>query len=63
MFSSNIKRELCFGGQYSILSKNKTISGMGLSILFDGLLKAINISSSNKTIFIPSGHDKIYQVN
>ena len=58
MFSSNIKRELCFGGQYSILSKNKTISGMGLSILFDGLLKATNISSSNKTIFIPSGHDK-----
>ena len=58
IFSENIKRELCFGGQYSIVSNNKIINGMGLSILFDGLLKATKIPSSKKTIFVPLNHDK-----
>ena len=57
IFSKNIKRELCFGGQYSIVSNNKIINGMGLSI-FDGLLKATKIPSSKKTIFVPLNHDK-----
>ena len=58
IFSENLKRELCFGGQYSINLGNKTINGMGLSILFDGLLKATTISKSKKCIFIPFNHDK-----
>ena len=40
------------------ISNNKIISGMGLSILFDGLLKATKIPSSKKTIFVPLNHDK-----
>tara|TARA_B100000686_G_scaffold327034_1_gene385517 strand:+ start:15659 stop:16804 length:1146 start_codon:yes stop_codon:yes gene_type:complete len=58
IFSENIKRELCFGGQYTINANNKNIYGMGLSILFDGLLKSTKISTNNKVIFIPLNHDK-----
>ena len=58
IFSENIKRELCFGGQYTINTNNKNIYGMGLSILFDGLLKSTKISTNNKEIFIPLHHDK-----
>ena len=58
IFSENIKRELCFGGQYSILKNKKNIKGMGLSILFDGLLKSTVIKHKNKAIFIPVNHDK-----
>ena len=47
IFSSEIKREIGFGGQYFINVNGREETGMGLSILFDGLLRASNIK--NKT--------------
>ena len=58
IFSSNMKRELGFGGQYVLNSNNNKYTGMGLSILFDGLLRATNIDDEQKRIYIPLKHDK-----
>ena len=47
IFSSTIKREIGFGGQYFISVNGKKETGMGLSILFDGLLRASNSIKKN----------------
>lgn len=47
IFSSTIKREIGFGGQYFISVNDKKETGMGLSILFDGLLRASNSIKKN----------------
>ena len=47
IFSSSIKRELGFGGQYFINTNGKRENGMGLSILFDGLLRASKLTRDN----------------
>ena len=47
IFSSSIKRELGFGGQYFINTNGKQENGMGLSILFDGLLRASKLTRDN----------------
>ena len=57
IFSSNIKRELGFGGEYILEFNDIHYNGMGLSILFDGLLKATNIEDKQKRILIPLKHD------
>lgn len=57
IFSSNIKRELGFGGEYIIDLNGKKRTGMGLSILFDGLLRATHIQDNQKRVFIPYQHD------
>ena len=57
IFSSNIKRELGFGGEYILEINDNKYKGMGLSILFDGLLKTTNINNKQKRIFIPLNHD------
>ena len=57
IFSSNIKRELGFGGEYTIKLNGKNQTGMGLSILFDGLLRTANIKDNQKRVFIPYKHD------
>ena len=57
IFSSNIKRELGFGGEYILEFNDNHYNGMGLSILFDGLLKATNIEDKQKRILIPLNHD------
>ena len=57
IFSSNIKRELGFGGEYILELNNNKHNGIGLSILFDGLLRATNIDDKQKRIFIPLKHD------
>jgi ATP phosphoribosyltransferase regulatory subunit len=57
IFSSNIKRELGFGGEYVLEVNDNKYKGMGLSILFDGLLKTTNINNKQKRIFVPLNHD------
>ena len=57
IFSSNIKRELGFGGEYILELNHNKHNGIGLSILFDGLLRATNIDDKQKRIFIPLKHD------
>ena len=57
IFSSNIQRELGFGGEYILELNNNKHNGIGLSILFDGLLRATNIDDKQKRIFIPLKHD------
>jgi ATP phosphoribosyltransferase regulatory subunit len=57
IFSTNIKRELGFGGEYTIELNEKKQTGMGLSILFDGLLRATNVKDNQKRIFIPYKHN------
>tara|TARA_Y100001970_G_scaffold291021_1_gene426735 strand:+ start:7154 stop:8356 length:1203 start_codon:yes stop_codon:yes gene_type:complete len=57
IFSSNIKRELGFGGEYNIELNGKKETGMGLSILFDGLLRATHFKDEQKRILIPYKHD------
>ena len=56
IFSSNVKRELGFGGEYILNLNGKKHYGMGLSILFDGLLRATKIKDKQKRIFIPYEH-------
>ena len=46
IFSSNIKRELGFGGEYILEVNDNKYKGMGLSILFDGLLRTTNINNN-----------------
>ena len=57
IFSSNVKRELGFGGEYNIELNGKKETGMGLSILFDGLLRASNFKDKQKRVLIPYKHD------
>ena len=52
IFSSNIKRELGFGGEYILEVNDNKYKGMGLSILFDGLLRTIQILIINKSVFL-----------
>ena len=47
IFSSSIKRELAFGGQYFIKTNGQQETGMGLSILFDGLLRASKLTKKD----------------
>ena len=47
IFSSSIKRELGFGGQYFIKTNGQQETGMGLSILFDGLLRASKLTKKD----------------
>ena len=53
IFSSNVKRELGFGGEYIIELNGKKETGMGLSILFDGLLRATQFKDDQKRILVP----------
>ena len=53
IFSSNIKRELGFGGEYIINLNGKKETGMGLSILFDGLLRNTYFKDNQKRILVP----------
>lgn len=57
IFSSNIKRELGFGGEYIIELNGKKETGIGLSIMFDGLLRATHFKDKQKRILIPYKHD------
>ena len=57
IFSSNVKRELGFGGEYLIELNGKKETGMGLSILFDGLLRATHFKDKQKRILIPYQHN------
>ena len=53
IFSSNVKRELGFGGEYIVELNGKKETGMGLSILFDGLLRATQFKDDQKRILVP----------